>query len=221
MDGRNHPDFFDKFAVAIGFLGLGVFFVFSFLAISNYIEGWTIFDNSFSSAGSVVDGNKGAGFLSTALASGGTMLVLVNVAFIRAIHDNWKVVKQPAMATGFVLVMVGRAFMVLTGAFPSGAWGDVHDNIAVAWLAGELFGIIIIAGATLHKNKGQRNKDIAWGILPFILIGAAIPSWIPYAMDMYDIALPEIVTASIMLGYSAALWVRAWQGKALMGKART
>lgn len=221
MIDRKVPDFFDKSMVVLAFIGLVVFFTFALLAIASYSGDWNPIDNSFSSAGRIIDGNKGAGFLSTALACGGTLLAIVNLVFIRAIRDNWKTVKQPTLATGFILVIIARVLMILTGAFPAGAWGDEHNYIATGWALFELFGLIIIAAAILSKKKGGPRKDKAWGIVSFILIGFAIPFWIPYAMGIYDISIPEIVTASVMLGYSAALWVRAWKGHVLLGKART
>ncbi|MHA1684091.1 MAG: hypothetical protein ACTSUE_24340 [Promethearchaeota archaeon] len=222
MSDRTVPDFFDKFAVILGFIGLGVFFLLSLCAIGTYIDGWDPLNDSFSSAGGIIDGNKGAGFLSTALSVGGVMMLLVNVTFIRAIHENRvkNNVKQPAMITGFTFIMVGRAFMILTGAFPSGAWGDAHNIIAVGWLAGELFGVIIVACAMFGGKKVKVKKDLVWGILPFILIGVAIPFWIPYATGFYDIAIPEIITTSVFLAYSSALWIRVWKGNVLLGKAR-
>ena len=221
-------DFFTKYAVFVAFLGFGLFFMFQFIAMAFYANPgrpWNPETGAFSDFGSIYQDSKAAGFSRPAWCWARRSAMPVVVVYLREMLKTWKQVPQVFGLIGFLCQLLGRVFGILIGAFPTTPWGRVHDDIAYAWLAGELIGSAFIAiemlrGAKVNKIK-RKNPDLLWGIMPFVLIVVGIAGWTPYFLGIWrGVGIPEIFSILAVFAYSIALWIRAWMGNASIGPAR-
>ena len=211
-------DFFTRISIILAFIGFGAFMVLGSLAILFYAPGWSILDDSFSIAGSIIPGNDTSVVLMMlGLGISGALMIPVAFAFMKSAAGNLKEKKQYFAFIGCILQVVGRVFMILVGLFPKIPWDEVHDSIAIVWFVGEVSGMVLIG---IEMLRGKR--DIAWGIVALVLVALGGLLWIPYG-DWYDgAAIPEIASVAAIYGFAIAMWIRAL-GSAdgiLLGNAR-